>query len=58
MALHADGVDAGVGPDAAGHLRQRLADLDFLEVEHLGAELRGEREPARMMVDGDDAMRA
>jgi len=44
--------------DAAGHLRQRLAHLHFLEVEHLGAECTCQRETAGVMVDGDHAMRA
>ena len=45
VALHADGVDHGVGADAAGHLHQRLEHLGLLEVDHLGAERRG-RAPA------------
>ena len=58
MAFHADGVDAGIGADAAGHLRQRFAHLHFLEVDDFGAELLGELQTARMVIDGDDALRA
>ena len=58
VAFHAHGVDAGIGADAAGHLHQRLAHFDFLEVEDLRAELLGKLQSMRMMIDGDHAMRA
>ena len=45
--LQADRVDHRVGPDAAGHLHQRLETARLLEVDHLGAEPPGELEPVR-----------
>ena len=58
MAFHADGVDAGIGSDATCHLRQCLAHLHLLEVDDFGAEVAGQLQSARVMIDGDDAVRA
>ena len=53
--LHAHGVDAGVGPAAAGHLLERLDDaVDLHVVDGLGAALLpGQPEPLGEAVDGD-----
>ena len=37
MRLQADGVDAGVGAAAAGHLHQRVVDVGLFVVDRLGA---------------------
>ena len=54
--LEPDRVDHRVGADPAGHLHQRVIDRAFLEVDHLRAELLGEAEARREMVDRDHAL--
>ena len=57
VAFHADAIDHRVRADAAGHLVERLADVDLVIVEDLGAELLRQLQPVREMVDRDHPVR-
>ena len=57
--FHADRVDAGVGTAAAGHLFQRVEDVDLLVVDRLGAGLVPRHlQPVGEAVDGDHPLGA
>src|SRR5262249_40263944 len=56
VSFQADGVDAGVGSAAAGHLREALQDVLAVVVNRFRLALRPrEQQSIRAAVDGDDA---